>query len=221
MEFACRSVGAMGSGILYAPHWLFVRSDGRGLLPRARPLPGRALVRREGSGFLHRLRPGAVRIQRSLRNPLEGFRDSARRLRQILRRRKCCQRAGSGRDRGDVRGRSQGQLRPPESRTARRDRRCRPGGQFHFGDRDFRGGGDDLRPAKHAAARRYRSAQQRRRCRRLPARRRRAIDQRPRDRQLFRHAAHRQLQRRRARSPSLWSAAVRRSRSRPSRRCRM
>ena len=62
----------------------------------------------------------------------------------------------------------------------------------------FAAGGDDLRPAEHAAARRYRSAEQRRRCGRLPARRCRAVDQRPRHPQLLRHAAHRQLQRRRA-----------------------
>ena len=211
----------MGSGILYATHCLFVRSDGRGLLPRARPFPGRALVRRAGPGFLDRFWSGAVRIQRSPRHPLEGLRNSARRLRQVLRRRKRRQRSGPGRGCGHVRRRAQGQLRASESRTARRHRGRRAARQFHSGDRDLRPGRDDLRPPKHAAARRYGAGQQCRGRGRIPARRRRAVDQRPLHPQLLRHAAHRQRQRRRERSPSSWSAAASRSRSRRSPRCRM
>ena len=63
------------------------------------------------------------------------------------------------------RSRAQGQLHPSESRTARRDRGGRPAGQFHSGDRDLRRCGDDLRPAKHAAARGFGAARTARRRR--------------------------------------------------------
>ena len=47
-----------------------VRADGRRVHSRARPFPGRALVRREGQGLLHRLRQGDFRLLRPLRHPL-------------------------------------------------------------------------------------------------------------------------------------------------------
>jgi hypothetical protein len=44
--------------------------------------------------FSDRLRPRAVRLQRSSRHTLEGVGDSARRLCEVLRRRECRERAG-------------------------------------------------------------------------------------------------------------------------------
>ena len=84
-----------GGSTGYAPA-VPVRADDRGLLPRARPFPGRALVRRPGAGVFDRLRPGDCRLQRPSRHALEDLRHSARRLCQILRRRERCQRAGPG-----------------------------------------------------------------------------------------------------------------------------
>ncbi len=50
-------------GLVTALAFLF-GPDGRRVHPRARPFPGRALVRREGQGLLDRLRPGDLRLLR-------------------------------------------------------------------------------------------------------------------------------------------------------------
>ena len=87
--------------------FLFVLTHRR-VLPRARPFPGRALVRRQGAGVLDRLRSRAVRLQRPPRHALEALRHSARRLREILRRRECRERARPGGARRDEPRRSGG-----------------------------------------------------------------------------------------------------------------
>ena len=47
-----------------------VRADGRGVHPRARPFPGRPLVRREDQGLFHRLRREIFGFYDRLRHPL-------------------------------------------------------------------------------------------------------------------------------------------------------
>ena len=62
-----RDVGELAtstSGVLLTIAAVPVRADHRGVRPRARAFPGRALVRREGQGLLDRLRPGDLRLQR-------------------------------------------------------------------------------------------------------------------------------------------------------------
>ena len=76
---------------------VLVRPDGRRVHSRARPFPRRPLVRREGQGLLHRLRQGDLRLLRSTRHPLALRLDTARRLRQVSRRREQRQRALQGR----------------------------------------------------------------------------------------------------------------------------
>ena len=77
-------------------HSLSVRPQPRRVLSRTRSFSGRPLVRRAHPGVFDRLRAGNRRLQRPPRHALEDFGDSARRLRQVFRRRQCRQHAGHG-----------------------------------------------------------------------------------------------------------------------------
>ena len=105
--------------------------------------------------------------------------DSARRLRQVFRRRERGLDAVDRSARQHDRGRARRQFPPQEGRPARRDRRRRSDRQFHSGDRDLH------RPvrvysASRASIRARRQDRGRQRCRgrRLPGRRRRDRDRR-------------------------------------------
>ena len=173
-----------------------VRPDHRGVHPRTRPFPGGPLVRREGQGLLDRLRQGDLRLLRPLRDPLALRLGTARRLRQVPGRREQRQRAIPG---------------CPGTHDAGRARRSVPdqvigGAGGHRGgraDRQFPAGDCDLYRVLHGdghardgAARRRAAARRRGGRRRLPGRRRDPEDRRPAGRDLQRHAARCQRQRR-------------------------
>ena len=73
---------SLGSLLSYIVPFLFVL-HGRRLLPRARPFPGRPLVRREGRRLLAGIRPGTLRLHRPQGDALAPRRVAARRLCEI------------------------------------------------------------------------------------------------------------------------------------------
>ena len=80
-------------------HSVHRRSERRRVLSRTRPLSRRALVRRQNRSVFAGLRPRIVRLGRQARHALARRRFSARRLREISRRRGCLQRPGRRRAR--------------------------------------------------------------------------------------------------------------------------
>ena len=186
--------GLWGGGLDRLDHPIPVRPDRRRVLPRARPFPGRALVRRAGADLFGRFRPGTPRLHRPLRNPLEALGHSARRLREVFRGRERGKRPGRGRCRQHDRGGAPPELLPSAGRPPRGHRRGRADRQFHPRHRDLRRDFHVLRQADHGRAGRRGAARFGRRGRRLPAGRRRRRDRWPADRELLRHAAYRQRQ---------------------------
>ncbi len=165
------------------------RVDHRGVHPRTRPLPRRALVRGGGEGLLHRLRAGGRRLERPPRHALEALRRTAGRLRQVLRRRRGRLHAGHRRHGDDDRG-GEGQELPPQAGVAPRGhRRGGARGELHPGRRHLRLDLLRQRPHRAVAEGGHRVGGQRRRTGGLPAGRPDPADRRPHHRQLQRHAA--------------------------------
>ena len=148
---------ALGGGVVGYLMSLSVRPEPCRVLPRVRALPGRALVRRADFGVFHRFRSRTGRLQRSPRHALENRRDSARRLREVLRRRKC---RAAFRTRARLAAmdaeRTGAELLLPARAQARGHRRGRPDGEFRFGHRDFCRRLHALRQADHERAGRLR-----------------------------------------------------------------
>ena len=99
--------------------------------------------------------------------------------------------------RRDERSGACGQFPPQEGRSAGGHRRRRPDREFHPGDRYLHLPVHLLRQAEHDGAGRQGRGGERRSRRRFPGRRYRHDDRWQQDRQLLRHAAHRQHSRRR------------------------
>ena len=166
----------------------------RRLLPRARAFPGRALVRRARADLFHRFRTGARRLQRPSRHPLEARGHPARRLCEVFWRRECRERARSGRHRShDPQERRESFFHQPVGRRAAIVA-AGPIANFILAIVIFAASSRFYGKPDHGRAGRRGAAGSRGRRGRLPARRRRARHRRPHDRQLLRHAAHRQRQ---------------------------
>ena len=152
------------------PRSLSIRSDDRRFLSRAWPLPGGAAVRHSRAHLLARLRAGACRLQRPLWHALEDLGGAARRLCEILRRRKRGERARPrGRGRHERR-RKERQLRSPDGGPRAAVVAAGPIANFILAIADLRRHFPVLRQADHQRARRCRAAQQRRRRGRISSR---------------------------------------------------
>ena len=191
------SFNALGGGRDRLRHAVPVRPDDRRVLPRARPFPGRPLVRRQGARFSIGFGPELAGFNdrhgtrwKMSAIPLGGYvkffgdENAASVPDQAL-------------PRHDVGGRAARQFHPSAGRPARGHRRRRADRQFHAGDRHFCRHFHDLRQADHERAGRRGAAGQRGGGGRIPARRSGDLDRWRADRELLRHAAHRQHQRRR------------------------
>ena len=155
-------IGTLGSSALRLYRPVPVRPHPRRVLPRTRPFPGRALVRRRGQDVLDRLRTGTDRLQRPQGHALEDLGDPARRLCPVPRRRERGERAGPRRFGADGAGRAGTLLRRQGRRRACRHRRRRPDCQFHPGDRHLHRDLQHLRPRGDDPAGRFGGAQTRR-----------------------------------------------------------
>ena len=179
------SLSALGGGLIgYVVPFLFVLTIvvffhelGHFLMAR--------LCGDQGARLFDRIWPRNRRLQRPLRHALENFRGPARRLREVLRRRQCGERAGPGCRGVDVAmpsGKTASCHKPV--RLARRCSRGRSYRQFRSGDRHFRRHFHDSRQADHERTRRHDATGQRGAGGRIPARRSGNRHQRREDRRI-------------------------------------
>ena len=216
--------GATGSLLLTLLSFL-AGADGRRFRPRVRPFLGRPPLRGGRKGLFDRVRTGTARVERPPRHPLEDLGDSARRLREVRRRRECGERARTA-SLGQM-PRHERAVSFPHKSVAKRAAIVAAGpiANFLLAIAIFAGAQLRQRPAGPRAPRRAVQAGQRCRAGGLPAERPHRLDQRPRRSTASRTCSARQRERRRDPGPS-WSSGrrgprrfrpFRTSRSRPRR----
>ena len=132
--------------------WIRVRHHACRLRPRTRTFSRRPIFRRSRREFLDRIRPRDRRIHRPLRHVLESRLVAARRLREILGRRRRLERARSRKNRPRHGGRTRGLVPSQTALPKSHHRPWRARRQFHPGRRHFDRPVDDLWAARHVAA---------------------------------------------------------------------